>query len=217
MGFDGIAAQYMNSATWHADALGIGFNVLEKQHLFWIAIRTRIDIFRKPRMGESFTLETWTEPPTHLAFDRDYTIRSGDEILSIGKTQWGLYNMELGKLEWGKNVYPEGLVPIAESNFSERFYRFNDEPTEFLGNYIVRSTDIDLGGHMNNVKYITAVEGMFSVAEWERNAFRSIEIMYKKACFEGETIEFAKGETEVGMVVRGNVNGETAIWMLFRR
>lgn len=218
LGLSGCAGQFMDIATDHADRLGIGFSEIGREHLFWIAIRTRVDIVKKPAIGQRIALETWTEPPTRITFDRDYVLRTdaGEKLVS-GKTQWGLFNTVTGRLEMGKNVYPKELTPIAESATGEPFYRFTDEPAnEPVGEYTVRSTDIDLGGHMNNVAYIRAFEAMFTVKQRKELDFRSVEVQYKKPCFEGDTLVFSKCEVEKGTVVRGTVNGEVSVWMLLR-
>lgn len=217
MGLSGLAAQFMDMATEHADLIGIGFGELKKDDLFWLAIRTRIDIVRHPEISEKVTFRTWTERPQKIVYDRDYEVVSGGETIARGRTQWGLYNFASGRLAVRGNVYPPELE-AGPAVIAEPYRRFSDEPAdEPLGTYTVKSTDIDLGGHMNNVAYIRAFESLFTVAQLKERDFRSLEIQYKKPCFEGDTIAFSFLETEKETVVRGTANGEAAVWLLLRK
>ena len=59
---------------------------------------------------------------------------------------------------------------------------------EALGVYMVRSTDIDLGGHMNNAAYISAFASLFSTDEWNSMSIREIDAVYRAQCFEKEEL-----------------------------
>ena len=83
---------------------------------------------------------------------------------------------------------------------------------EEKGTYTVRSTDIDLGGHMNNVAYLRAIMGLFSCREIEDMAWSDIDIAYRKPCFEGEVltarVRRSEEATELGLF---KSTGEAAV------
>jgi acyl-ACP thioesterase len=58
----------------------------------------------------------------------------------------------------------------------------------------VRSTDIDLGGHMNNAAYVRALAALFSCGQWQDMEMRELEIAYRAPCFEGDTLCWQKRE-----------------------
>ncbi|MBQ8004580.1 MAG: hypothetical protein IJ299_05775, partial [Oscillospiraceae bacterium] len=75
---------------------------------------------------------------------------------------------------------------------------------DLLGKYTVRSTDIDLGQHMNNAKYINALFGLFSCEELKRMNITDVEINFRTPCFEGDELSIysRKNESalEIGML-----------------
>ena len=67
---------------------------------------------------------------------------------------------------------------------------------EVLGTYHVLSTDIDIGGHMNNCAYIRALQSFFTTEEWTAIRPSVFEIHYRKPSFEQETLLFRQMKKE---------------------
>ena len=82
----------MDLATEHAEELGCGLNALMPQGKFWLTVKTKLRFYRRPRMTETVTASTWPEKPGSMRCLRDYLVRSDDEILVAGKTQWAIVN-----------------------------------------------------------------------------------------------------------------------------
>ena len=60
---------------------------------------------------------------------------------------------------------------------------------EKIGEYTVKSTDIDVSQHMNNVAYIRAAFSAFTVKEIEEMNISEVEAVYRVQCFEGEKLD----------------------------
>ena len=67
---------------------------------------------------------------------------------------------------------------------------------EEVGRYVVRSTDIDIGHHMNNVAYLRMLFGAFTCAELAARPIREAEIAYRKECRQGEELTIRRKVTE---------------------
>jgi len=91
-----------------------------------------------------------------------------------------------------EEVYPEGLELLKEEVLPEPFTKISEDfkGCRKLGDYRIRSVDIDLGGHMNNVAYIMAMFGMLSSEEITSMSISDIEVCYRRSCYENETLEF---------------------------
>ncbi len=193
---------FMDAATEHARALGCGLDTLGLRGLFWLAVRTRVRFLRRPRLFERVTLSTWPEPCGRLRADRDYLLESGGERLALGKTEWALLDRETGRLRPVADVFAPDFDFLTETVWAEPFSRMRDETLTEYARYTVRSTDIDLGGHMNNAAYIRALAGTFSRAEWERLDVRELEIAYRAPCYEGDTLVWQKREDGQALFLR---------------
>ena len=94
------------------------------------------------------------------------------------------------------------MVP-AGTEFTKIGRDFAD--AESIGEYTIRSVDIDLGGHMNNVNYIRAMLGCFDSGQIESMDIHDIEVQYISQSYEGEALDFRirlmpDGTREIGAV-----------------
>ena len=190
LGIPDTAALFMDIAAEHSNILGIGQKVLSAQGGFWLTVKTMLRFCRRPEFGESVRLTTWPEIPDRRKCLRDYEITANGETLCCGKTEWAILDMSSGRLRHVDSVYPADLELTDRCSMSEDFTRFENDPAEgeLLGRYLVRSTDIDLGGHMNNVAYLRAFASLFSSSDWNSADIRFMEIWYRAQCFEGEEL-----------------------------
>lgn len=211
LGVPNAFALFMDLATEHAETLGIGMNGLMKQGLFWLTVRTRIRFIDRPAMTETVTLRTWPEPPERSRCNRDYTVARGDTVIIEGKTEWMIMNLKTHRLHPVDGVFPEGVALIDEKVLPEPFARLDEnfDGTQGLGSYTVRSTDIDVGGHMNNAAYVRAIAGAFSSDQWRDLHIREMEVAFRSPCFEDETLDIQRRDSDAGVDIRLSRAGKT--------
>lgn len=85
----------------------------------------------------------------------------------------------------------EGIAPYAE--------------------YRVRSTDIDVGGHMNNTAYVRMIMGSLSNEERKALPIRRMDVIFRASCYEGDVLSFRRKETEDGLDIRVSRGEETVL------
>ena len=213
LGIPNAFALFMDLATEHAEILGVGMNGLMKQGLFWLTVRTRIRFSDRPAMTEKVRLRTWPEAPERSRCNRDYAILRGDEIIVSGKTEWMIMNLKTNRLHPVDGVFPADMVPLEDRVLPEPFVRLTDdfEGAAHLGRYTVRSTDIDLGGHMNNAAYVRVIAGAFSSAQWQALNVREMEVAFRSPCFEGDTLDIQRRDSDAGTDIRLARDGKTIV------
>ena len=194
---------FLDLATEHAESIGIGTALMKSDHIFWVTARTRVHFYRRPHMTQLVKAETFMGPGRGPKAARYYRLTQGDEVLVEGKTDFVAMNLATGQMVKITDFFPsqdeitEALkdrdLPLPES--APRIQPdFSGDPV--LGIYQVRSTDIDLGGHMNNVAYLRALMSFFSCEEQKEMAISDVDIAYRKPCFEGEQLEVRIRRTE---------------------
>ena len=196
LGIPNAFSLFMDIATEHADQLGIGLKDLGPQNKFWLTVKSKVHFYDMPALSDVVTLTTWPEKPEGRKCIRDYILKRGDDLLVAGKTEWAVIDTSTGRLVRVDSVYPEGLVLLEDHALNEDFARFEGDIScaEEIGHYCIRSTDIDLGGHINNVAYIRAFASLFSSKEWDRMAIKDMEVWYRSQSFEGETFRVLKND-----------------------
>ena len=206
---------FMDLAAESAEALDNGIHAMMARGLYWTAVKTRARFYRRPELMERVTVSTWPEAPGRLRNDRHYLFTKGDEVLVTGKTEWTIVDLKNGGLHSPRKlIYPEALEFSEEQADGDSFHRFTDgAPWEGFGAYTVRSTDIDLGGHMNNVAYVRMLAGMFTVAEWDALSLREAEVHYRASCYEGNVLALQKRTAEDGAIELRALSGEEQVFL----
>ena len=211
MSYPAAFSIFMDMAAEHAELLNLGFAAMAGKNRFWLTVKTKILFYRRPVMAESVTVSTWLEPPEKIRCNRNYDIQSKGEILVAGKTEWAVMDTEKHTLVPISMVYPENLKYEKAPAFTDHFARIPDgfEQSEAVEEYPVRSTDIDVGGHMNNAAYLRALFGSFTCAELQAGEIRTIDAVFRKPAYEGDVLTLQRKTTENGMIFRYSNNGET--------
>lgn len=186
---------FMDIAGDHAERIGVGIGALKAKGLFWLTVKTKVRYFDRPRLFEPLTVRTWPMAPEKVRALRCYELLSGDRLVAAGKTEWAVMNTETGRLAPLAGVYPEGFVFSEKLSLGEPFFRIAPPSPVPYSEYRVRSTDTDVGGHMNNVAYVDALMGSFSSEELRAIDPYEIEAAFRAPCFEGDRLVFFRGES----------------------
>ena len=203
---------FQDYATLHADHFDIGPAGMKRRNSFWVITKTRIHINRLPIVMDDVTVETWIQAPERASCERDYAICAGDETLVYGRSIWAVMSRERGRPVAMKELYPvlDFCEPRPDDEaFAKIDRNFGD--ADVIGTYTVKSSDIDIGGHMNNVHYIRAMLGCFSIKELKEMNIRDLEVHFIHQTYEDETLSFKCRRSESGSLEIGAVNeaGET--------
>ena len=197
-----IFVLFQDAASEHAETLGVGGNAMEEKGLFWLMVRTRVRCIARPRLMERIHVKTWLAPyaPGDLRTYRYYTISCGGEVAAEGKTEWAIIRIGDHSVARIRDAaFPE-VELLPEAVLEEPYSRFRALPNESAPTFAhtVRSTDVDMGQHMNNTAYIRALLDTFPIAELKAIEPAEMEICYKQACYGGEELTIRRQETEDG-------------------
>ena len=173
----------------HSAILGTDQNALMDKNLFWAVIRHRVQITRLPHSGETLRLETWPMPTTRTAYPRStiaYDQQGNECFRSI--SLWilmdstsramvlpGRSGVEVNGLLRGCELRaPSSMLPKEMGAMEER---------------IVRYTDLDLNGHMNNCRYLDWVEDLLPSAFHARHELKEFTLCYMSEVREKEPVQ----------------------------
>ena len=195
-----IFSLFMDLAAEHGDAIGVGMDTLSKKGLFWLTVKTKIRIYRRPGLLDTVTAITWPESPGRIRCDRSYELRCGDELLAAGKTEWAMLAVETGRLARIADAYPTSIEHCLRTACEGAYAKIPDDFSQCpeIGRYTVRSTDIDLGQHMNNAAYVHALFGVLSCQQLAAMSIREMDILFRTSCYEGDTLSIRRRETPDG-------------------
>lgn len=206
----GALSEFMDIAALHAEQIGVGGAAMARKGLFWLTVRTRIRFHERPGMLQTVELETWPGAVEGMRCERYYTMKCGETLLAEAKTQWAVWDMKRQRPVPVAPVYPPELTLPEDTVCDGAYAALREVPEEEVCRYTVRSVDLDVGRHMNNVRYIWMLLG--TLPSGELHAIREMETHYRRPCLEGETLSIRRRKTEDGWCFAAvKENGETAV------
>ena len=218
LGYPNAFSLFMDMAALHAETLGVGFQAMKNRGLYWLTAKTRIEFIDRPLIDEAVTVRTWPERPEKVRCNRSYELLRGNDVLVRGKTEWVVFDTSVRRPVPAVGVFPEDLEYPDRSAFNEPFTRIPDLFKDVLpyAEYCVLSTDIDIGGHMNNASYLRVLFGTLSNEEIRSMKIRSVEAVFRTPCYEKDLMSFKRAAFEDGWAFSVESGGQTVFLCLIR-
>ena len=195
---------FQSVAGGHAELLGVGFEPMLQQRLVWEIVRARYQVLREIPMHTTVSVTTWPLPPTRAGFQREYILRNeAGETAIIGSSDWVLMHSEKRCMVPKKeNIYKLQGELCEERVFPERLRWIRDfQPDE--GEYLVRPgfSDLDMNGHVNNIKYANFVMDAIHPAPGE--AISAFQIDYHREVLQGEELRILTQRQQELILAKG--------------
>lgn len=197
---------FQDIAGIHAVDLGCGYGDLLEQKMMWVLVRVKFTVVSNPIMYSKVLLETWPLEPSRIGFRREYKMSDNNgNILIKGSSEWVIVHSEERRFLPVKDIYPIKEGFCQEQMHTEKLSKLKDfEPNMPQKAIVPRYSDIDMNGHVNNIKYMDYV--IDSIASDSPLDIKSVSIDYKKEilpeteimiqCKKEEDIIEAKGTDE---------------------
>ena len=208
---------FQDIAVEHAERLGLGAEAMLQRGLFWITAKTKVQILRRPKLLTPVTVETWPCVPGPVRADRCYRIMEGDECVALGRTEWAVIEVPSLRVHRLSDLYAEDVKLRDEVLLPEHFRRVSEDTSDCTERtpVIVRSTDIDLGGHMNNIAYLREMFSTYTTEELGQMDLKGVEVCFRHPCYEGEKLRVFERKTESGLeIVMKKEDGSPAFFAL---
>ena len=140
----------------HARELEFDITDLQKDKLTWVLHRIHVQMDRFPEWRETITIKTWPSSGDGLRAYRDFLIiDENGNIIGKSLSYWLIMNIKSRRpARIPKKILemaPENanhVLPVTDATFPKI-----DQP-DYLEEFQVRKTDLDLNRHVNNVHFI---------------------------------------------------------------
>lgn len=189
-----MANFFQEVAYHHAAKLGFGYNDMKARQTTWVLSRMRIRMESYPVWDDRIVIETWPSGVDKLFALRDFRIRNREgEVIGVASTAWLILNIETHRLIRPKEALEHfKLIVHPEQVFEEALGKIEvNGDTKHLGIHSVVFSDLDIIGHVNNVKYMEwCIDSITAGTEPERE-IREFEINFNKEALLSDKIEIS--------------------------
>ncbi len=159
----------------------------------YVILRMNIKLYKPLRASENIRVSTWERSKGPVKMFRNYTIEdSKNEIAVHASSFWTFLDLSTRRPLPTKNI-PHPVINYEEevsADSSKKLIR--DENGVYVGKKLVVSEDIDLFGHMNNIKYVDLV---FSYLPENMKTVKEFTIEFINECKLGDELDITLSET----------------------
>ncbi|MFV0376285.1 MAG: acyl-[acyl-carrier-protein] thioesterase [Mangrovibacterium sp.] len=186
----------MLEAAWaHAQLMDWGYDLLQKNNMFWVLSRLYIEIEKLPHWQERIFLKTWSAGTDGMYAFREYLLENEHgEVVLRANTAWLILDTESKKivmLRDQKESFPrfEGHGVCREPK------RLRPKKQEGKLQFeVVKFSDIDVNRHFNSVKALERVLDEYGIGFQNQYEPATIEINYLKEGLPGDMLAVSRLE-----------------------
>jgi len=185
------AARIIETATCHANQIGVGYADLIRHGQAWVLSRLAIEMTARPGVNDRYDVTTWVEGYNKRFSQRNFDITGADgNVVGYARSIWVAIDIEhrtagdisrftvLGDMATDR---PCPIAPVGHIHPS-------GEPSR-RSRYTFRYTDIDFNRHVNSVRYIELALNQWPLEFHDRYAVERIEVCYHAEARYGQEAE----------------------------
>ena len=196
-----MANFFQEAAYHHATELGFGYHDMKSRKTTWVLSRMRIHMKRYPVWNERISIETWPSGAERLFALRDFKVKDkGGEIIGMASTAWLILDIETHRLIRPKDMMEQFKLIVHDVQMFEKALEKIGIPGEaaVLKEHQVVYSDLDIVGHVNNVRYMEWCIDAATSAENAETEIREFEINFNHEALLGDRIAISACEPGSG-------------------
>ncbi|HNY06683.1 MAG TPA: thioesterase, partial [Bacteroidales bacterium] len=184
----------------HAKKLGVGFNSMQTEGVFWALSRIKVIINALPKWGDTIHLQTWPKGVDKLFFMRDFilTDKSNQPIITA-TSAWIV--VDVNKRRPLKPQTIDYSMPDNHGKFAIREIpgKLTSPITNPLFRYErnVSINEIDVNKHVNNAHYVQWLMDCFDLSYVSSHQLASIQINYLEEMKYGDKVSIFTATNDV--------------------
>ncbi len=173
-----LIVAFQNIASYHSDSINYGILDIPKTFLTWFVVDWKVEVIKRPKYGDEVVIKTWGRNAIKCFSYRDFELYVNGELYVKATSKWVLFNIKTKKYE---NISEELLKLYGNDDSKSTFEEKELKHLNPLDTYekkekiIIRKSDLDFNGHVNNVKYFDYLTDYADIKEYD-----NFRITYRK-------------------------------------
>lgn len=190
----------------HSRVMGLDHNsMIKNSNAFWVITKMKLNLLGKFQEEDEISATTWTHELGAVRALRDCVIKIKNSVKVKATSEWCCLDFETRKLRKMNSICYPDLEMEKTNNLNTVFTNMREDVGEkdFVYSKIIRSTDIDLNNHTNNLKYNYMALDAFSVEEIKAIDVKEYEIYFANESYEGDKIDIYKKKVKNHYYIEG--------------
>ncbi len=189
---------FMQEAAYHhAEHLELGHSHLSSRNYGWVLARQRIEVSQLPKWGDAVKLRTWPSGRDRLFFYRDFEITDGSGNLVLrASTAWFVIDIDKRERVASDFYLTSELPEVGTGVFESKLGRLKSCRCVDGKSVTVNYGDLDMNGHVNNVRYIEWVLNSLPLEFHQAHCIQSLEVNYLAEAVYGHEVAVCTKEVD---------------------
>lgn len=174
-------------AGMHSEKVGYGASSIDKTKRTWILLSWKVRMFKRSKMNETVTVETWSRLIEKFYAYRDFKVYdSNKNLVAIATSKWIYIDIENGRIvkvtdEVSSCYESENVSVFDEKEFADDI-KLKEPESEIINEIDFKITRnlFDINNHVHNIYYMDIAKEALPEDVYLNNEFNDFEIMYKK-------------------------------------
>lgn len=164
---------------------GYGIDVMARERRSWVLLRSAFEIDSRPGLYAPLQITVWPVSSGGITYNRCVRVtgRDGKEV-GRGTTEWCIIDIDSRR-----PLFPE--LAMADSGLEipcRSPKRIRDFSADFSDNRIIRYSDCDFNGHLNNTRYLEMMYDMLPEEAIDGDSPIRLDFNYRHEARRGEDI-----------------------------
>lgn len=180
------------AADQHVNRLGVSMERLGREHLAWVLHRLRVEIDVYPGTGAELLVRTWPTGFDRVSASRDWEVLWEGRSIARASSDWVMVDVNKRALaripEWALEL---GHAQVAAREPLLALKRRKLSPVrspELSSDFVVRRGDLDLVGHVNNVRYVEWALETVPAPTYTGARPRLFDVVFRRESRFGQTV-----------------------------
>lgn len=186
-------ADYMQDAAgWGARILKLAYDDTVDQGIAWVLARMVIHVRDYPGIGDVITVETWPSGISRRVATRDFRLTNHKgEVIGVAQSFWVMFDLHQRRAASWPDWISERLPNPPGPKLITPPLRppFTNDPLPACDAIKARPSDLDLYGHVNNVRLMQWVLGVAGPGNRPGFHPESLDIQFRTECRVHERVE----------------------------
>ena len=189
-----------------------GITMRERYNAFWVYSKNRIELTRRPAWREPFTVRTRLGLRRAAKACADTTaFDENGGLLIASRVEMCLLDGNTGSIKRLDEIGmpaasgPDASMPVLA------FDRFPKQPAQLIEQVKVRTSNLDMSNHTNNIEYLRFILNTLTPEALDSREMRGLELHYGAQSYVGQTLDIRSTPTEDGTLYTIERDGQNIL------
>lgn len=206
------------AANIHADYIGVGYDSMHITRKAWVLARMRVIFHKLPQWREHVNIQSWHKGSNGFQYFRDFVVfdEGGNEKLISATTTWLVIDVDTRRMSKFTELAEDKSIKedvIADS--APKVVLPKDNEPLFVMSHSVSYSDLDMNGHVNNVKYTEWAMNAIELDVVNNKRLKELIINFNSEIVPGDTVDIFRicevaDDGSLVYYIEGRVNGKSS-------